>query len=121
MDLICFCHLRWNFVYQRPQHLMSRFAGGRVFLIEEPIFDAEQVHIESEQKGNVTVITPHLPHGLNEEDIVNQQVSLLNDLFIRENIQTYLFWYYTPMALAIGNHFKPSLIIYDCMDELSII
>jgi UDP-galactopyranose mutase len=24
--LICFSHLRWNFVFQRPQHLMSRFA-----------------------------------------------------------------------------------------------
>ena len=30
--LICFSHLRWDFVYQRPQHLMSRFARqGRVF------------------------------------------------------------------------------------------
>ena len=24
--LICFSHLRWHFVYQRPQHLMTRFA-----------------------------------------------------------------------------------------------
>ena len=24
--LVCFSHLRWNFVFQRPQHLMSCFA-----------------------------------------------------------------------------------------------
>ena len=27
--LVCFSHLRWNFVFQRPQHLMSRFAEDR--------------------------------------------------------------------------------------------
>ena len=41
-DLICLSHLRWNFVFQRPQHLMSRFARDRrVFFVEEPVFDAE--------------------------------------------------------------------------------
>src|SRR4051812_42179136 len=40
IDLICFSHLRWNFVFQRPQHLLSRFAKKqRVFFIEEPIFE----------------------------------------------------------------------------------
>ena len=34
-DLICFSHLRWNFVFQRPQHLMSRYARAhRVFFVE---------------------------------------------------------------------------------------
>ena len=43
MDLICFSHLRWNFVYQRPQHLLSRFAKQRrVFYIEEPILINEE-------------------------------------------------------------------------------
>ena len=38
-DLVCLSHLRWNFVFQRPQHLLIRFAQGqRVFFIEEPIF-----------------------------------------------------------------------------------
>ncbi|HYD92095.1 MAG TPA: hypothetical protein VEA37_11495, partial [Flavobacterium sp.] len=40
-DLVCFSHLRWNFVYQRPQHLLSRFSKQhRTFFIEEPVFDA---------------------------------------------------------------------------------
>jgi hypothetical protein len=36
--LICFSHLRWDFVFQRPQHLMSRFAAEMpVIYWEEPI------------------------------------------------------------------------------------
>ena len=121
MDLICFCHLRWNFVYQRPQHLMSRFARqNRVFLIEEPIWGAEHNHLELDRKGNLTIVIPHLQHGLSEDDSVNEQVRLLRELFLDENISSYFFWYYTPMALAIGNHFSPKLVIYDCMDELSL-
>ncbi|HUS01604.1 MAG TPA: glycosyltransferase family 1 protein [Chitinophagaceae bacterium] len=120
MDLICFSHLRWNFVYQRPQHLMSRFARqNRVFLIEEPIYH-EHTHLELERKGNLTVVIPHLQHGLSEDDAVNEQVRLLKELFEQENVTSYLFWYYTPMAMAIGNSFSPKFIIYDCMDELSL-
>ena len=37
-DLLCFSHLRWDFVFQRPQHLMTRFAKGRrVVFWEEPV------------------------------------------------------------------------------------
>ena len=35
--LLVFSHLRWNFVYQRPQHLLARLGRDyRVFYIEEP-------------------------------------------------------------------------------------
>ncbi len=38
MLLICFSHLRWDFVFQRPQHLMTRFARTmRVIYLEEPV------------------------------------------------------------------------------------
>ena len=120
MDLICFSHLRWNFVYQRPQHLMTRFARqNRVFIIEEPIYH-EHTHLHLDRKGNLTVVVPHMQHGLTEDDIVNEQVRLLKELLEQENISSYIFWYYTPMALAIGASFTPKLIIYDCMDELSL-
>ena len=37
-DIIVFSHLRWDFVYQRPQHLLSRLAESRrVLFIEEPV------------------------------------------------------------------------------------
>src|SRR4051794_31097609 len=38
-DLLVFSHLRWDFVFQRPQHLMTRCARHRtVHFVEEPRF-----------------------------------------------------------------------------------
>lgn len=120
-DLICFSHLRWNFVYQRPQHLLSRFAKHfRVFYIEEPFIDSEKNFLEIiSNKENVSVIIPHLSKNLCDSEIITKQKELLSELFIDYNITNYLFWYYTPLALQISDHFAPDLIIYDCMDELS--
>ena len=64
-DIVCFCHLRWNFVYQRPQHLLSRFARqGRVFVIEEPVFDAgvgaANFHITKDPQLELWIVEPLL-------------------------------------------------------------
>jgi len=101
---------------------MSRFAKeDRVYLIEEPFFDAEHIsHLQLDRQKNLTIVTPHLQPHLSHEDVILQQVRLLKDFFEDEMISNYYFWYYTPMALAIGNHFFPKMIIYDCMDELSL-
>ncbi|MFN2437744.1 MAG: glycosyltransferase family 1 protein [Chitinophagaceae bacterium] len=120
-DLICFSHLRWNFIYQRPQHLLSRFANyTRVFFVEEPIFhDApDKLHI-NEPITNVYVVVPHLRHGYNEQEIIAVQKKMINNLISVMEINSYYTWYYTPMALPFTRHLKPSLTIYDCMDELS--
>ena len=122
MDLICFSHLRWNFVYQRPQHLLTRFADHyRVFFIEEPVLDevaAFVLKVASPDK-NIWVITPHIPRDSNHADIVQEQKILLKDFFADNSITDYIFWYYTPMSIEIGNSFSPKAIVYDCMDELS--
>ena len=40
-DILCLSHLRWDFVFQRPQHFLTRFAKHqRVFYVEEPDQDA---------------------------------------------------------------------------------
>lgn len=120
-DLICFSHLRWNFIYQRPQHLLSRFANyTRVFFVEEPVFhDApDKLHINETFK-NVYVVVPHLQHGYNEEKIIEGQKKMMNNLISVMEIGRYFSWYYTPMALPFTHHLKPALLIYDCMDELS--
>jgi glycosyltransferase involved in cell wall biosynthesis len=121
MDVICFSHLRWNFVYQRPQHLMSRFTKHfRVFFIEEPIFDAEKGYLDNTLSSEgVWIIVPHLPQGLDEESNFELQRELLEDVFQYFEVKKYFFWYYTPMALPIGKAFKPIVKVYDCMDELS--
>ncbi len=121
-DLICLSHLRWDFVYQRPQHLLSRCAKERrVFFIEEPIFSADftpRLDVSDRECG-VTVVVPHLPEGLSQEAIELSLKEMLDDLFAKAQINEYIFWYYTPMALSFTNHFNPLLVVYDCMDELS--
>jgi UDP-galactopyranose mutase len=121
-DLVCLSHLRWDFVYQRPQHLMSRSAcERRVFFVEEPVFGAPAARLEISQRDcGVVVVVPRLPDGLSEADIaVTQQSLLLDELFLTHNISDYILWYYTPMALAFTWHLEPLAIVYDCMDELS--
>lgn len=121
-DLICFSHLRWDFVYQRPQHLMSRFNKYlRVFFVEEPIFHnyKDNYTIKRSESG-VYIITPML----NEIDkdlssVIKRQKKLICSLISKEQITNYISWYYTPMALKISSQLTPELIVYDCMDELS--
>ena len=121
-DLVCFSHLRWDFVYQRPQHLMSRFGKEfRTFFIEEPVFhnaaDTYQVKVTDDSVWVVTLLLNE--NNADKLSIASRQRNLLNLLFVHKKIESYLAWYYTPMALKISNHLKPKIIVYDCMDELS--
>ena len=119
-DLICFSHLRWNFVYQRPQHLMSRFAQRwRVWYVEEPVWsDTAGLSIRSVGQ-QLWVVVPQLPHGTGPDEAVGRQRTVLNQLLAEQHIRHYTVWYYTPMALPFSDHLQPHLTVYDCMDELS--
>jgi UDP-galactopyranose mutase len=121
-DLVCFSHLRWDFVYQRPQHLLTRCAGDRrVFFVEEPIFGSGSMRLDvQERDGGVRVVVPHLPEGLQSEIATTAVLKeMVVRLFLDQGIREYVFWYYTPMALSFTKHFSPIASIYDCMDELS--
>lgn len=121
-DLVCLSHLRWDFVYQRPQHLLSRAAlERRVFFVEEPIFGNGSMRYETHERDNgVKVIVPFLPEGLHSDVAISAVLKeMLLRLFRQEAIMDYVFWYYTPMALSFTEHFNPLASIYDCMDELS--
>lgn len=119
-DLVTFSHLRWDFVYQRPQHIISRFTDlYRVFYIEEPLLDDDEDGYTIQQSpSDVWIVTPHLYRG--KDGSINQRMEHIIDLLFKsEEIRTYTTWYYTPMALEFTRHLKPELIVYDCMDELS--
>jgi glycosyltransferase involved in cell wall biosynthesis len=122
-DLVCFAHLHWDFVWQRPQHLLSRFAQhGRVFYVEDPFFHPDQVepHLEIKERQNgLKVVVPHLPHGLNQQASELIQEALLAHYFVEQKIEKYVFWYYTPMSIGRSRIFRPVLTVYDCMDELA--
>lgn len=70
-------------------------------------------------RGGVHVITPVLPHGQREEDNIAAQRALLDDYVAKNELDEFIAWYYTPMALRFSNHLEPAVTVYDCMDELS--
>jgi glycosyltransferase involved in cell wall biosynthesis len=125
-DLVCFAHLHWDFVWQRPQHLMTRFAQyGRVFYVEDAFYHADDLiepHIEVKERQNgVQVLVVHLPHSLQGQDAKADQTQyeVLQRFFTANGLTNYAFWYYTPMALNKSRQFRPVLTVYDCMDELA--
>src|SRR5215203_2258188 len=121
-DLVCFSHLRWDFVFQRPQHLLTRCAKTRrVFFIEEPVFSNGSMRLDvREAEAGVRVVVPTLPDGLRSEIAINAVMKeMTRQLFLDHDINSYVFWYYTPMALKFTDHFNPVASVYDCMDELS--
>ena len=121
--LLCFSHLRWNFVFQRPQHLMTRAAEKwRVFYIEEPVVSdtittPDMMVLKDNQ--NLLIVTPQFPRDYNSADYNPALENMLAKLLIDFKIDNYGVWYYTPMALKFTLDLLPRVIVYDCMDELS--
>lgn len=118
--LLCFSHLRWNFVYQRPQHVISRFARDYdVLYVEEPLPSGDgtdwlQVRTES---AGIKVLVPFL--SVEGDQAESAQAALLDDYLETRAARDLLLWYYTPMSLGFSRHLPRSLTVYDCMDELS--
>jgi UDP-galactopyranose mutase len=122
--LICFSHLRWNFVFQRPQHLMSRFAREMdVIFWEEPcdIGPKETAYLrvrEAEDAPGIRIVVPHLPEGMPDEAREAALMRLL-DAHVTTVRGPLIAWYYTPMMLPFSRALDADLTVYDAMDELS--
>jgi glycosyltransferase involved in cell wall biosynthesis len=133
-DLVVLSHLRWTWVWQRPQHLVSRFAaqrakaGARTWFVEEPIAaDVQQPQIRSEQQDGITrvwleVTGPNDPTGsisFNDPRAANYP-ALLAELLAEQGCGSSPdLWLYTPMAYDIGKGLDAGRLIYDVMDDLS--
>ena len=123
-NLICFSHLRWNFVFQRPQHLMSRFAREmNVIYWEEPIDVGpnETAYLqvrEAQDAANVRIVVPHLPQGM-PEAAREAALKRLLDAHLASLHGPLVAWYYTPMMLPFSRHLEPAATVFDAMDELS--
>ena len=121
--LLVFSHLRWDFVYQRPQQLLSRLARRMpVLFLEEPIPGAAAPALEvMDPEPRVRVLRPHVTsHGAGFHDAHTEQVQALLQAYLQENsIDRYWLWFYTPMALPLAQGLEPEGVVYDCMDELS--
>jgi glycosyltransferase involved in cell wall biosynthesis len=119
-DLICFSHLRWDFVWQRPQHLMTRAAvERRVWFVEEPQEGGTEPVLEMRPVApRVSVVVPRLPAGLSRDERVDAQSRLLSQLAGAMETPP-LHWYYSPMFREVTSALPSSGVVYDCMDELS--
>jgi UDP-galactopyranose mutase len=121
--LICFSHLRWDFVLQRPQHLMNRFSADRqVFFFEEFIpTDHHLAYLEIHPFEGTTVkaIRPRIPHGWNEADREAALSRLLDDLLDLHGAGKPILWFYTPLMFSFAQHIDAAAVVYDCMDELA--
>jgi UDP-galactopyranose mutase len=127
--LICFSHLRWDFVWQRPQQLLSRFARNRkVFFVEEPLFrdDAGEAPdaavFERYESDGVTVCQPICRDpGTSGGPLLDAMyVQLASALVKAEAVEDYTVWFYTPMLFPAIEQLEPGLVVYDAMDELSL-
>ena len=123
-NLICFSHLRWDFVFQRPQHLMTRFADDMNVVYWEEWVDIGRDETprldvrDGERFPGVRIAVPHLPEGMSDEQREASLKQLLDE-HVASLRGPLITWYYTPMMLAFSWHLDASAIVYDCMDELS--
>ncbi|VXC95773.1 UDP-galactopyranose mutase [Sphingomonas sp. 8AM] len=119
--LLCFSHLRWDFVFQRPQHLLTRFARHFSVVVWEEAEVAgsasPDLRIRCTPEG-IRIVTPHLPAGLDDAATGAALASLL-DGFLADAPPVAVRWYYTPMMLAFSRGVPAACTVYDCMDELS--
>jgi UDP-galactopyranose mutase len=122
--LLCFSHLRWDFVFQRPQQLMSRFAHEMTVIYwEEPVeIGAGEVPLlrvrAAEDHPNVRIVVPHLPSGLGEDER-DAALKRLLDAYSAGLSRPIVAWYYTPMMLPFSRDLDASVTVFDAMDELS--
>ncbi|MEO7262560.1 MAG: glycosyltransferase [Jatrophihabitantaceae bacterium] len=133
-DLVVLSHLRWSWVWQRPQHLVSRFAGQRAqvgagtWFVEEPIAaDVQQPRIRTEEQDAITRVWLEVP-GTNDPTgsisfdapravgYASMLVELLAEQGCRPNPD---LWLYTPMAYDIAKCLDGGRLVYDVMDDLS--
>jgi glycosyltransferase involved in cell wall biosynthesis len=123
-ELVVLSHLRWVFVWQRPQHLISRLTHDhdRTWFVEEPMTgDVLEPTVRTERHGDVTRVWLELPRGIEPAGYdalaCGVYAEVLPSLLGPTAERT--VWLYTPMALDVVHALQPSLLVYDVMDDLA--
>lgn len=121
-DLVVFSHLRWDFVWQRPQHLLSRLARHRrVFFVEEPVPGDAPGWERSAGADGLTVLRPRSPVAAPgfHDDQMHVLRPLVRDVLKSEGVRRPVAWFYSPMALPLLDEVDAAAVVYDCMDDLA--
>ena len=131
-DLVVLSHLRWSWVWQRPQHLVSRLSrlraeeGGHTWFIEEPVtVDVETPRLGTEQVDDLTRVWLEMPPAPGRPEFpgfddpgARGYGDLLADLLASRPARPDV-WVYTPMALDLAQRLGAGRVVYDVMDDLA--
>ena len=130
LPVIVHCHLRWDFVWQRPQQIFSRLAAHHpIAFVEEPMLQEGGSRLDvSEPLANVARIIPVLSTSKKNDGSDNQCAAVLPLLrraftehpLLRGRFASPIQWFYSPMTAPIFlDGFDSVGTVYDCMDELA--
>jgi len=130
-SILVHSHLRWDWVWQRPQQFLSRLSHRHpILFVEEPLAvdgvrtpRAELRNVDG--LPNVTVLRTEFPPALmNDRSALDSEqkrlvlatlAGPLGRVFTRP-----VQWFYDPMAtLAFAGQMNERATVYDCMDQLS--
>jgi glycosyltransferase involved in cell wall biosynthesis len=130
LPILVHCHLRWDFVWQRPQQIFSRLAAHHpITFLEEPMWQGSERRLEiSEPHPNVVRLVPVLRADERTDDSDTQYAAVLPLLrralsehpLLRTRFESPVQWFYSPMvAPYFLDSFDAVATVYDCMDELA--
>ena len=108
--ILCFSHLRWDFVFQRPQHILSRFSKDAVvYFLEEPFFDAvgEPYLSISKRSDNLHVVVPHLLPGTEAQNIQSTMTALIDKFLFNANMDDWIFCITPPWPILLQASISP--------------
>lgn len=109
-------HLRWDGVWQRPHHLLTRLAQRvPVIVVEEP-HGASVDRDEIRTFGNLTLVRPLRTRGWGLPLIDTQALATARDVVAGRSCGA---WLYTPMMSELITECAASPVVYDVMDDLA--
>jgi glycosyltransferase involved in cell wall biosynthesis len=123
-ELVVLSHLRWTFVWQRPQHVVSRLARGRrTWFVEEPepVEGLAGPRLRTEEHGDVRRVWLEVPGApghvcFSDPRAAGYQAQLAALIGPHGDRGA---WLYTPMALPLAQALSPRVLVYDVMDDLA--
>jgi glycosyltransferase involved in cell wall biosynthesis len=131
-SIVVHSHLKWDWVWQRPQQFLARLSRKHsVLFVESPDAcdeaRATRTYVRAVTEfPNINVLQIKIPTSRASDlpwvDKERRRVvqSLLSGP-LGEKFTSIVQWFYDPMAIrGFAGQLNEQLIVYDCMDELSL-
>jgi glycosyltransferase involved in cell wall biosynthesis len=128
-ELIVLSHLRWDWVWQRPQQLVSRLnkaPGRKTWFVEEPLtpqgVEVPQNRLGTAEVDGLTRVWLEIPeqgrHVGFFDEVMPDYIAQLPEL-IGPPSGDRVVWIYTPLALEAALALEPTTLVFDVMDDLA--